>query len=47
MICRPRRVLAAEAVKPPVFISLSVPREFQVMKAGMLISARHCNVFRQ
>ena len=32
MICRPRRVLAAEAVKPPVFITLSVPREFQVMK---------------
>lgn len=32
MICRPWRVLAAEAVKPPVFITLSVPREFQVMK---------------
>ena len=31
-LCRLRRVLAAEAVKPPVFMTLSVPREFQVMK---------------
>ena len=31
-LCRLRRVLAVEAVKPPVFITLSVPREFQVIK---------------
>ena len=31
-LCRLRRILAAEAVKPPVFMTLSVPREFQVMK---------------
>ena len=45
-LCRLRRVLAAEAVKPPVFITLSVPREFQVMKGCLFEPGIVHNVFQ-